>query len=63
MAPGGRFGIYQTCLNTITFNKLNENLSLFLNKHHHIKTYGGVEEYLHAFLTSARDGVEWSVSR
>jgi hypothetical protein len=26
-------------------------------------TYGGGEVYFHTFLTSARDGGEWSVSR
>jgi hypothetical protein len=30
-------------------------LSLSLTKHHAIKTYWGVEVYLHAFLTSALD--------
>jgi hypothetical protein len=28
-----------------------------------MKTYWGVEVYLHAFLTSAQDGGEWSASR
>jgi hypothetical protein len=28
-----------------------------------MKTYGGVEEYLHAFLTSALDGGEWLALR
>jgi hypothetical protein len=31
-------------------------LFLYLNKHHTVKTYGGVEIYLHAFLNSALDG-------
>jgi len=28
-----------------------------------VKTYGGMEVQLHAFLTSALDGGEWSASR
>jgi hypothetical protein len=27
-----------------------------------MKMYGGVEEYIHAFLTSTRGGCEWSAS-
>jgi hypothetical protein len=39
------------------------NLSLHLTKHHAMNTYGGVKVQPHAFLTSARDGDEWSASR
>jgi hypothetical protein len=35
-------------------------LSLFLIKHHAIKTYGRAEIQLHAFLTSPLDAGEWS---
>jgi hypothetical protein len=34
------------------------NLLLRLFKYHAMKTYGGVEEQLHAFLTLALDGGE-----
>jgi hypothetical protein len=34
-------------------------LSLCLTKYHTIKTYCGVEVYLHAFLTLALDGSDW----
>jgi hypothetical protein len=37
-------------------------LSLCLTKHYTMKTSEGVEVYLHAFLTSALFGSEWSVS-
>jgi hypothetical protein len=37
-------------------------MSLCLTKHHVMKTYWGVEVYLHAFLISALDGGEWSAS-
>jgi hypothetical protein len=38
------------------------NLSLRLIKHHVIQAYWGVEVWLYAFLTSALDEHEWSVS-
>jgi len=34
----------------------NAKLSLYLIKHHAMKTYGGVELQRHVFLTSALDG-------
>jgi hypothetical protein len=37
-------------------------LSPCLAKYHAMKTYWGMEVYLHAFLTSALDGGEWSAS-
>jgi hypothetical protein len=39
------------------------NLFLCLTQHHAMKTYRGVEVWLHTFLTSAPDGGEWSASR
>jgi len=38
-------------------------LSLCLTKHHAMKMQWGVEVQLHAFLSSAIDGGEWSASR
>jgi hypothetical protein len=43
--------------------EVNLKLSLCLMKHQVMKTYGGVDVYLHTFLTLALDGSEWSVSR
>jgi hypothetical protein len=34
-----------------------------LTKHHAMKTFWGVEVYLHTFLTLTLDGGEWSASR
>jgi hypothetical protein len=41
---------------------IKAKLFLFFIKQNVIKTYGGVDEYLHTFLTSALDGSEWSAS-
>jgi hypothetical protein len=43
--------------------KPKAKLSLCLAKHHAMKTYWGLEVQLHAFLTSALKGDEWSASR
>jgi hypothetical protein len=43
-------------------NKLKVRFSLFLIKYHAVKTYGEVKVHLHAFVTSALDRGEWSVS-
>jgi hypothetical protein len=45
-----------------TQSKVKVTLSLCLTKHHATKTYGGVEVELHALLTRALDGREWSAS-
>jgi hypothetical protein len=37
--------------------------ALFKVKYYAMKTYGGVEVYLNAFLNCALDGCEWSASR
>jgi hypothetical protein len=42
--------------------KVKVKLSLRLTKHHAMKTYWGVEVYLHAFLTLELNGGEWSAS-
>jgi hypothetical protein len=38
-------------------------LSLYLTKHQAMETYGGVEIWPHAFLTSTLGRDEWSASR
>jgi hypothetical protein len=43
--------------------KVKVKLSLCLTKHLAMKMYGGVEVYIHVFLTSALDGGEWLASR
>jgi hypothetical protein len=47
----------------MTTLKVKVNLSLCLTKHHATMTYWRVEVQLHAFLTSALDGVECLASR
>jgi hypothetical protein len=42
--------------------KVKMQLSMFLTKHHAVKTYWGVEIYLHTFLTPKVCGGEWSAS-
>jgi hypothetical protein len=43
-------------------SQLKVKLSLFLNKYHAMKAYGGVEVQLHVLLISATDGGEWSLN-
>jgi hypothetical protein len=43
--------------------KVQVQLSLCWTKYHAMKTYGGVEIWFHAFLTSALVWGEWSASR
>jgi len=38
-------------------------MKLYLTENHSMKTFVGVEVYVHAFLTSKLDGGEWSPSR
>jgi hypothetical protein len=47
----------------ITEEIINLKFSLYLIKHHNMKVYKDVEVYVHASLTSAIDGGEWSASR
>jgi hypothetical protein len=47
----------------VCYVKVKAKMSLCLTKHHAMKTHWGVEVYLHAFLTSALHGGEWSASR
>jgi hypothetical protein len=41
---------------------LGGDVSLCLIKQQDLKTCGGMEVYIHAFLTSAKRGDDWSVS-
>jgi hypothetical protein len=47
-----------TCAQQISIVWAKKGSCVAVNKHHAMKTYGGVEENLHAFLTSPLDG-EW----
>jgi len=49
------------CLKTRSYIKIELSLCLF--NYHTMKTFEVVEVQLHAFLTSALDGGEWSTSR
>jgi hypothetical protein len=44
------------------FNRKVNKLSLCLIKHHSLDTCGGIEVYLHAFVTSTPDVGRWSAS-
>jgi hypothetical protein len=48
---------------TDTQCKVNVKLSLCLIKHYAMKAYGGVDIWIHIFLTLAIVGSEWSASR
>jgi hypothetical protein len=43
--------------------KVKVKVSMYLPKHHAMNTYVGMEVQFHAFLTSALNGVELSVSQ
>jgi hypothetical protein len=47
----------------VNMNKTVRKVNLCLTKHQAMKTYEGVELQLHAFLTLARYGGNWSDSR
>jgi hypothetical protein len=51
------------CNHSSSKGKCKVKLSLYLIKHHAMKTEGDAEIQLHAFLTLARDERKWSVSR
>jgi hypothetical protein len=41
---------------------MSETLHLYSTQYHDMKIYGGTEAWVHAFLTLALEGGEWSVS-
>jgi hypothetical protein len=59
-----RYGFYLIVRDVTTYCGKGKGMkfSLRLIKYHGIKTYGGVDVWLHSFLTSALDGGEWSAS-
>jgi hypothetical protein len=62
-APRGRAtSIYRTQLASVNVFRILIPVTCLL-EHHAMKAYWGAEVWLHAFLTPALDGGEWSGSR
>jgi len=56
-------GSHEFSLVKTVHGQVKVKLSLCLTEHHAMEVYWGVEVLIHAFLTSALDGRDWSVSR